>query len=119
VRGSRILVLGVAYKRDINDVRESPALDIIRLLEERGAHVEYHDPFVPEIREDDHTRRTVELTDEVLRWADACVVVTDHKDMPWQRVVDHADLVVDTRNVCAGLTPGRARVVALASGHAA
>ncbi len=119
VRGSRILVLGVAYKRDINDVRESPALDIIRLLEERGAHVEYHDPFVPEIREDDHIRRNVELSDEMLRWADACVVVTDHKAMSWQHVVDHASLVVDTRNVCAGLNPGRARVVALASGHAA
>jgi UDP-N-acetyl-D-glucosamine dehydrogenase len=119
VRGSRILVLGVAYKRDIDDVRESPALDIIRLLEERGAHVEFHDPFVSEIREDGHVRRAVELTDEMLRWADACVVVTDHKHMPWQRVVDQASvLVVDTRNVMAGLTPGRARVVALASGSA-
>ncbi len=118
VRGSRILVLGVAYKRDIDDVRESPALDIIRLLEERGAHVEFHDPFVSEIREDDHVRRVVELTDEMLRWADACVVVTDHKQMPWQRVVDQAALVVDTRNVTAGLTPGRARIVALASGSA-
>jgi UDP-N-acetyl-D-glucosamine dehydrogenase len=118
VRGSRILVLGVAYKRDIDDVRESPALDIIRLLEERGAHVEFHDPFVAEIREDGHVRRAVELTDEMLRWADACVVVTDHKHMPWQRVADQAVLVVDTRNVMAGLTPGRARVVALASGSA-
>lgn len=118
VRGSRILVLGVAYKRDIDDVRESPALDIIRLLEERGAHVEFHDPFVSEIREDDHVRRVVDLTDEMLRWADACVVVTDHKQMPWQRVVDQAVLVVDTRNVTAGLAPGRARVVALASGSA-
>ncbi len=119
VRGSRVLVLGVAYKRDIDDVRESPALDIIRLLEDRGAHVEYHDPFVKEIREDDHVRKTVELSDETLRWADACVVVTDHKQIAWQRVVDQATLVVDTRNVCAGLTPGRARVVALAAGQAA
>jgi len=118
VRGSRILVLGVAYKRDIDDVRESPALDIIRLLEERGAHVEFHDPFVAEIREDGHVRRAVDLTDEMLRWADACVVVTDHQQIPWQRVVDQAVLVVDTRNVTAGLTPGRARVVALASGGA-
>jgi UDP-N-acetyl-D-glucosamine dehydrogenase len=119
VRGSRVLVLGVAYKRDIDDVRESPALDIIRLLEERGAHVEFHDPFVTEIREDGHVRRTVELSDEMLRWADACVVVTDHKSIPWQRVLEHAALVVDTRNVMGGLTPGRARVVSLASGSAA
>ena len=119
VRGSRVLVLGVAYKRDIDDVRESPALDVIRLLEERGGHVEFHDPFVTEFREDGHARRGVELSDEMLRWADAVVVVTDHKTVDYQRVVDHATLVVDTRNVTAGLTPGRARIVPLASGAAA
>ena len=116
VRGSRVLVLGVAYKRDIDDVRESPALDVIRLLEERGAHVEFHDPFVPEFREDGHVRKGVELSDEMLRWADAVVVVTDHKVVDYQRVVDHAAMLVDTRNVTAGLTPGRARIIPLASG---
>ncbi|MCA2991835.1 nucleotide sugar dehydrogenase [Gemmatimonas sp.] len=116
VHGSRLLVLGVAYKRDIDDVRESPALDVIRLLEERGAHVEFHDPFVSEFREEGHSRKGVELSDEMLRWADAVVVVTDHKAVDYQRVVDHATLVVDTRNVTAGLTPGRARIVPLASG---
>jgi UDP-N-acetyl-D-glucosamine dehydrogenase len=116
VRGSRVLVLGVAYKRDINDVRESPALDVIRLLEERGAHVEYHDPFVHEFREEDgHVRKGVDLSEEMLRWADSVVIVTDHKSIDYQRVVDHAVLVVDTRNVLAGLKPGRARVVPLAS----
>ncbi len=118
VRGSRVLVLGVAYKRDIDDVRESPALDVIRLLEERGAHVEFHDPFVTEFREDGHTRKGVELSDEMLRWADAVVVVTDHTSVDYQRVVDHATLVVDTRNVTAGLTAGRALIVPLASGSA-
>jgi UDP-N-acetyl-D-glucosamine dehydrogenase len=116
VRGSRVLVLGVAYKRDIDDVRESPALDVIRLLEERGAHVEFHDPFVTEFREDGHVRKGVELSDEMLRWADAVVIVTDHKNVDYQRVVDHATLLVDTRNVTASLTPGRARIVPLASG---
>jgi UDP-N-acetyl-D-glucosamine dehydrogenase len=116
VHGSRLLVLGVAYKRDIDDVRESPALDVIRLLEERGAHVEFHDPFVSEFREEGHSRKGVELSDEMLRWADAVVVVTDHKAVDYQRVVDHATLVVDTRNVTAGLSPGRARIVPLASG---
>lgn len=116
VRGSRVLVLGVAYKRDIDDVRESPALDVIRLLEERGAHVEYHDPFVSEFREEGHVRKGVELSDEMLRWADAVVIVTDHKQVDYQRVVDHATLLVDTRNVSASLTPGRARIVPLASG---
>jgi len=100
-------------------VRESPALDVIRLLEERGAHVEFHDPFVDEFREDGHIRKGVALGDEVLRLADAVVVVTDHKTVDYQRVVDHATLVVDTRNVTAGLNPGRAHIVPLASGSAA
>ena len=116
VHGSRVLVLGVAYKRNIDDVRESPALDVIRLLEQRGAHVEYHDPFVHEFREDGHSRKGVELSDEMLRWADAVVVVTDHHNVDYQRVVDHAVLVVDTRNVTAGLAAGRARIIPLASG---
>ncbi len=116
VRGSRVLVLGVAYKRDIDDVRESPALDVIRLLEERGAHVEFHDPFVQEFREEGHVRKGVELSGEMLAWADAVVIVTDHLGVDYQRVVDLATLVVDTRNVTAGLTPGRAQVVGLASG---
>jgi UDP-N-acetyl-D-glucosamine dehydrogenase len=116
VRGSRVLVLGVAYKRDIDDVRESPALDVIRLLEERGAHVEFHDPFVLEFREDGHVRKGVELSDDILRWADAVVVVTDHTVVDYQRVVDQAAMLVDTRNVTARLTPGRARIIPLASG---
>lgn len=116
VRGSRILVLGVAYKRDIDDVRESPALDVIRLLESRGAHVEFHDPFVSEFREEDSVRRGVDLSDEMLRWADAVVVITDHKQVDYQHVADVATLVVDTRNVMATTTAAKARVIGLASG---
>ncbi len=120
VHGSRVLVLGVAYKRDIDDVRESPALDVIRLLEARGAHVEFHDPFVADFREEEGHRRTgVDLSDEMLRWADAVVIVTDHAEVDYQRVVDHAALVVDTRNVTAKTTGGRARIVGLASGNRA
>ena len=122
VNGSRILVLGVAYKRDIDDVRESPALDVIRLLEERGAHVEFHDPFVHEFREHGgdgaqptKPRRGVALSDEMLRWADAVVIITDHKNVDYQHVVDEAALVVDTRNVTAKLRDGRAMIIPLAS----
>ena len=114
-RGSRVLVLGVAYKRDIDDVRESPALDVIRLLEAKGAHVEFHDPFVGEFRDEGHVRKGVELTDEILRWADAVVIVTDHKNVDYQRVVDTCALVIDTRNVTAKLKSGQARVLGLAS----
>lgn len=103
VNGSRILVLGVAYKRDIDDMRESPALDVIRLLEERGAEVVYHDPYVASFREDGHERLSVPFSDAELGRADAVVIITDHSSVDYQRVVDVAALVVDTRNATAGL----------------
>ena len=108
VNGSHILVLGVAYKRDIDDLRESPALDIIRLLEEKGAHVDYHDPYVPEIREDGHSRAHVgvDLTEQVVRTADCVVITTDHQNVDYDMVVRNAQLVVDTRNATRGLTGG-------------
>src|SRR5512146_1272816 len=115
VNGSNILVLGVAYKRDIDDLRESPALDVIRLLEEQGATVSYHDPHVPCIREDGHVREGVELTDGLLAAADAVVIVTDHRAVDYQRVLDNASLIVDTRNATASLVRTKARVVSLAT----
>ncbi len=121
VNGSRVLVIGVAYKKDIDDMRESPALDVIRLLEQRGASVVYHDPYVPHYREDGEVRDGVALTPDELRSADAVVIVTDHTSVDWSLVMDHAGLVVDTRNAIArwrGATPregGRARVVPLAA----
>ena len=118
VSGSRVLVLGVAYKREIDDMRESPALDVIRLLEEQGAEVSYHDPYVPTFRDDGQTRTSVPLTDAALAEADAVVIVTDHKSVDYQRVVRESAIVVDTRNVTAGLDAGRARIVSLASPRA-
>src|SRR5690348_44187 len=108
VKGSRILVLGVAYKRDIDDMRESPALDVIRLLEERGATVDYHDPHVPSYREDGHTRSGVALTDDIVGSADAVVIVTDHRAVDYQRLVDRAKVIVDTRNALAKIPAGKA-----------
>jgi UDP-N-acetyl-D-glucosamine dehydrogenase len=116
VNGSRILVMGVAYKRDIDDVRESPALDVIRLLQERGAEVDFHDPHVAVIRESGRDMRSVELTDEAIRSADAVVIVTDHTAVDYQRLMDNAKLIVDTRNTVAKLVPTSARVVTLTSG---
>ncbi len=113
LRGSSVLVLGVAYKRDIDDIRESPALDVIRLLEERGAEVTYHDPYVRSFRENGHERVGVPLSDAVLAGADAAVVVTDHAAIDWKRVAAKASLVIDTRNVLGGSGPTHARVVAL------
>ncbi len=113
VNGSRVLVLGVAYKNDIDDMRESPALDVIRLLEVQGAHVEYHDPHVPRYREEGVEMVGVPLTDEVLVAADVVVIVTDHKAVDYQRVVNLASLVVDSRHATAKLAPGKARIVSL------
>ena len=102
VRGSRILVLGVTYKRDIDDVRESPALDVIRLLETRGARVEYNDPHVPVLRINGTTLKSREL-EAGLRESDLVVIVTDHSSYGYQRIVDAAKQIVDTRNATKGI----------------
>ena len=117
VNGSTVIVLGVAYKRDIDDVRESPALDVMRLLEELGADVSYHDPYVPSFQEDGVRHASIALTDEELKQADAIVIITDHASVDYQRVVNRAGLIVDTRNATARTRPGRARVVSLSSSN--
>src|ERR687885_890573 len=91
LRGSRVLVLGVAYKKDIDDLRESPALEILDMLAAKGARVVYHDPYCPEIRDDGHTPagavgRSVELTDDLLREVDAVMILTDHSNIDYGRV---------------------------------
>jgi UDP-N-acetyl-D-glucosamine dehydrogenase len=98
VQGASVLVLGVAYKRDIEDIRESPALDIIRLLEGQGAEVTYFDPHVPRFREDGREFRSVELTPERVAAADCVMVVTDHSSVDYRMIKRNAKLVVDTRN---------------------
>ncbi|HVZ77079.1 MAG TPA: nucleotide sugar dehydrogenase [Gemmatimonadaceae bacterium] len=116
--GSRALVLGVAYKRDIDDVRESPALDVMRLLEQLGADVVFHDPYIDTIREDGHELHGVALTDAELERADVVLVITDHSTIDYQRVADRASLVVDSRNAMTRTSPSRARVVSLAMARA-
>lgn len=101
LNGSRILILGVAYKRDVDDVRESPALDVLRLLVEKGADVSYHDPHVPEVREDGRVWCSEPLTDALLADVDCVVITTDHSAIDYARVVEQAPLVVDTRNATA------------------
>jgi UDP-N-acetyl-D-glucosamine dehydrogenase len=101
--GSRILVLGVAYKRDIDDVRESPALDIIRLLEAKGAGVDYHDPYVAEVLEDEIVRRSVPFIPEALRAYDCIVITTDHSGVDYRQLAGLPCPVVDTRNAMSGV----------------
>lgn len=104
VRGSSVLVVGVAYKRDIDDLRESPALDIIKLLEGQGATVTYHDPFVASFREDGHSYASVPLNKETVAAADCVMIVTDHSELDFATVKRHAKAVVDTRNALARVT---------------
>lgn len=102
VRGSRILVLGVAYKPNVNDVRESPALDIIELLSQKGGDVVYHDPYVPSIRvNDNQIMQSCEYSIELLQSADCVIIVTNHRDYNWQEIVDHSAIIVDTRHAVA------------------
>ena len=128
VNGSKVLVLGVAYKRNIDDVRESPALDVIRLLEASGAVVAYHDPYIETVRDDDNhevvasngdtaprLRHSVPFTPLELSSADVVVIVTDHTSIDYQMLVDNASVVVDTRNATAGTRPGKATIVSLSN----
>jgi UDP-N-acetyl-D-glucosamine dehydrogenase len=102
VKGSRVLVLGVTYKKDIEDVRESPALDIIRILEKRGARVSYHDPFVPDLDVEELSLRSQDLMPAV-KDADLVLIVTDHSAFQYPQIVDAARIVLDTRNATRGL----------------
>jgi UDP-N-acetyl-D-glucosamine dehydrogenase len=95
---SKVLILGVAYKPDIDDVRESPALKIIELLAHRAPDLDYHDPHVPSVRIDDSVMESVELTDEYLDGVDVAVVVTDHKSIEYPRILERVPLILDTRN---------------------
>jgi UDP-N-acetyl-D-glucosamine dehydrogenase len=115
LKGSQILLLGLAYKPDVADWRESPAFDVIRLLEEYGAIVHPHDPLLPEVH-DPHEGihiRSVELTDQLIGSCDCVVIVTHHSAYNYQRIVDLAQVVVDTRNATRNVTRGREKVVVL------
>lgn len=101
-RGSRVLVLGVAYKADIDDVRESPSLDIMEMLRERGARIEYSDPYVPTLQFAGRTMKSTPLTTAHLKRFDCVVIATAHKATPYGMVLRHARSVVDTRNALKG-----------------
>lgn len=97
LHGVKVLVLGVAYKRDVEDVRESPSLKLIKLLSEKGANVSYNDPYVASVRISENNLKSVRLTDEQLTSADCVVIATDHSCYDYRRIAQKADLVFDTR----------------------
>lgn len=114
LKGANVLVLGVAYKKDVDDMRESPAIKILELMRAKGATIAYHDPFVPRfprLRGHDLALESVALTPDTLAASDAVIIVTDHSQVDYRMVIEHAPLVVDTRNATDGLQAPPGRVV--------
>ncbi len=115
LKGSKVLVLGVAYKPDIDNVRESPALDVIGLLQQKGAHVEYHDPYIPHIHHeyDNWHMDSVKDMMKSVKAADAVVIVTNHKGYDYKAIIDAAKFVFDTRNATGKIAKENEKVVRL------
>ena len=113
VKGSKIVLLGIAYKRDIKDVRESPALDVLKLLENAGAKVVFNDPFVPEIRWNDGKLKSHKLTPALLKGSHMVVILTDHTSYDYKMIVDNAPVVFDTRNATKNIKAKRNKIVLL------
>lgn len=111
INGSRILVLGVAYKADTNDLRESPALEVIRLLQEKGGELYFHDPYITEV--DVAGLQYTELSDQALNWADCVVITTNHSCFDYPQVVEHAQMIVDSRNATRDVVHGREKIYKL------
>ena len=114
LKDAKILVLGVAYKKDIDDVRESPALKIMELLRKQGANITYHDPFIPVIEPHGGSTirlESVALDDELISSADGVLILTDHSAVDYERVVEKAKIVVDTRNATKGVKQNREKIV--------
>jgi UDP-N-acetyl-D-glucosamine dehydrogenase len=114
LKGSRVLLIGAAYKKDVDDMRESPSLRLIELLRERGASVDYHDPFIPVLpptRKYQYKMKSVALSPKSLKETDAVLISTDHSSVDYGLIGEHARLVVDTRNAMARAGKAKARVV--------
>jgi UDP-N-acetyl-D-glucosamine dehydrogenase len=113
IKGSKVLVLGAAYKPDIDDLRESPAIDVIRLLQQKGAVVSYHDPYIPQIKHDGWTVKSIKNLDEGIKTADCVVIVTNHKVYDYKALLNNAKLIVDTRNALGNAGMDNPKVVRL------
>jgi UDP-N-acetyl-D-glucosamine dehydrogenase len=112
INGSNLLVLGIAYKKDIDDLRESPALDVIELLQQKGANVSYHDPYCPTVKIGEHEMKSVAF--DKLDGYDAIIVVTDHSSVDYKQVAAKAKVIVDTRNAMKNVkADARAKIISL------
>ena len=113
VKGSHVLVLGVAYKPDIDDLRESPALDVIGLLQQKGAYVTYHDPYISQLSEDSLDMESVTDLDKALKTADCVVIITNHSDYDYDRILKLSTCIIDTRNALGKAGKNNPKVVRL------
>jgi len=113
VQGSKILILGVAYKPDIDDLRESPALDVIHLLQQKGAIVEYHDPYIPQFKHDGWEMQSVCELMPAVHSADIVVIVTNHSSYDYAAILEEATMIMDTRNALGRLGKNNLKVVKL------
>jgi len=114
IKGSKVLILGAAYKKDIDDVRESPTLKLIEILEDRGAKVDYNDPYIPKmphVRKYRYEMKSVPLTPANLKRYDVVLISTDHSSYDYPKIVTHAKLVIDTRNATKGVKRNREKIV--------
>ena len=116
IKGSRILILGMAYKKDVDDSRESPSFELMDMLLDRGGDVCYNDPYIPELPakrryQDLPSLASAPLTAEYLRAMDCVLIATDHSDYDYDFIVKHASLVVDTRNATSGVVTGREKII--------
>ena len=113
LNGSKVLVLGVAYKANIDDLRESPALDIIHLLGQKGAEVSYHDPYIPSLKHEDIRLESVQDLDKAVQEADCVVIVTNHKSYDYPKILADAQLILDTRNAVGAIGKANPKVFKL------
>lgn len=113
MKGSKVLVLGVAYKPDIDDLRESPAIDVIRLLQAKGALVSYHDPYIPRVQEDEWQIESVTDLMQAVEEADCVVIITNHKVYDYAAILNSAKLIIDTRNALGKLGVKSPKVIKL------
>jgi len=113
VNGSRVLILGVSYKKDIDDLRESPALDVLRLLQRKGGKVLYNDPYINELELEGTMLKSRKLTASLLKSVDCVTITTDHSVYDYEMIVEHAPFVVDTRNATANVARNRRKIIKL------
>jgi UDP-N-acetyl-D-glucosamine dehydrogenase len=117
IRGSKVLILGVAYKKNVSDCRESPALDVMRMLIEKGAILSYNDPFVPSLRMNGNTLQSIDLTPTNIQTQDCIIILTDHSNYDFRRIIAASKLLVDTRNATKDLLEFKDKIIKLGAGN--